>query len=70
MVNFVHVFSFGIILWEMLSRKKPYADLEVEGQGIFLAVYKGTHDNICYIIVILSKGFQLKKLLSSSESFE
>ena len=25
----------------MISRKKPYADLEVEGQGIFLAVYKG-----------------------------
>jgi len=35
------VYSFGIILWEMISRKKPYYDLEVEGQGIFLAVYKG-----------------------------
>lgn len=35
------VYSFGIVLWEMIYRKKPFHDLEVEGQGIFLAVYKG-----------------------------
>ena len=37
----VDVFSFGIVLWELLTGEEPYADLHY---GVIIGGYKSSHD--------------------------
>lgn len=37
------VFSWGIILWEVISREQPFKNIEL-AFGIMWSVHKGSHD--------------------------
>lgn len=44
------VFSWGIILWEVLTRRKPFDDIGGPAFRIMWAVHNGVHYNACYAL--------------------
>jgi serine/threonine protein kinase len=38
------VFSYGIIIWEILTRKTPYADMSQQQISFYVTVKKGRPD--------------------------
>lgn len=56
------VFSWGIILWEVISREQPFKNIEL-AFGIMWSVHKGNKSPSRYISIVPIIGrFELKKI--------
>ena len=59
----VDVFSFGIVLWELLTGEEPYADLHY---GVIIGGYKSSIADIHNAVCMLSNFYELELSVSCS----